>query len=270
LRRAGAAIDNAAMNFWRALLVILALLPAAAVAQPSATGVILMHGKWGAPDKGIQQLELDLRGAGFVVVSREMPWSDRRAYDASFDEVMAQLEAEVAKLRAQGVRKVVVGGQSFGANIALAYGARHPDIAGVIVVSPGHTPERFARNPQVGESVAKARALLAAGKGETFANFHDVNQGRTREVSAKPAVYLSYFDPGGPAVMPRNAARLAPNVALLWVVGTKDKMYQAGTAYAFDRAPKNPYSRYQTVEADHFNAPSVARRIIVDWVKGLP
>ena len=110
------------MKVFRALLVVLvlSLLSAAAWAQPSATGVILMHGKWGTPDKGIQPIELELRGAGFRVVSPEMPWSDRRAYDASFDDVMAQLDGEVAKLRAAGARKIVIGGQSFGANIALA------------------------------------------------------------------------------------------------------------------------------------------------------
>ena len=265
-----AAFDNAAMKFFRALLVALALLPAAAWAQPSATGVVLMHGKWGTPDKGIQPAELELRGAGFLVVSSEMPWSDRRAYDASFDEAMAQIDGEVAKLRAQGARKIVVGGQSFGANMALAYAARHPDVAGVIALAPGHSPERFAGNPRMAESLAKAKSLLAAGKGGTFANFNDVNQGKTREVSAKPAVYISYFDPAGPAVMPRSAAMMSPNTALLMIVGTRDPMYSAGPGSIFDRAPKNPYSRYQTVDADHVGTPAAARRIVLDWVKGLP
>jgi pimeloyl-ACP methyl ester carboxylesterase len=270
LRRAVAAFDNAAMTFWRVLLVVVALLPGAAMAQPSATGVILMHGKWGTPDRGIQPVELELRGAGFVVVSREMPWSDRRAYDAGFDDVMAQLTAEVAKLRAGGARKIVIGGHSLGANMALAYAARHPDVAGVVMLAPGHTPERFARNPEIAKSLEKAQSLLAAGKGGTFANFADVNQGRTREISAKPAVYISYFDPNGPAVMPRNATMLSPNTALLVVVGTRDNMYAAGTAYLFDRAPRNAYSRYQTVDADHIGTPAAARRIVADWVKGLP
>jgi hypothetical protein len=131
-------------------------------------------------------------------------------------------------------------------------------------------PERFARNPQMAESLAKARSLLAGGKGGTFSNFRDINQGRTREVSAKPAVYISYFDPEGPAVMPRNAAMLSPNTALLVVVGTKDPIYAAGTGYIFDRAPKNPYSRFQNVDADHVGTPAAARRIVLDWVKGLP
>ena len=192
------------------------------------------------------------------------------AYDAGFDETMAQLDGEVAKLRAAGARKIVIGGQSFGANMALAYAARHPDVSGVMALAPGHSPDRFANNPRMVESLGKARSLLAAGKGGTFANFNDVNQGRTREVSAKPAVYLSYFDPAGPAVMPRNAAMLSPKVPLLVVVGTKDPIYSAGTSYIFDRAPKNPYSRFQNVDADHFGTPAAARRIVVDWVKGLP
>lgn len=258
------------MKIWRALLVALFLLPVAAWAQPSATGVVLMHGKWGTPDKGIQPVELDLRGAGFLVVVPEMPWSDRRAYDAGFDEAMAQIDAEVAKLRARGARKIVIGGQSFGANMALAYAARHPEVAGVIAMAPGHTPERFARNPEIAKSLDKAQSLLASGKGGTFSNFNDINQGKTREVSAKPAVYISYFDPAGPAVMPANAAKLSPQTALLVVVGTKDNMYAAGTGYIFDRAPRNPYSAYKTVEADHFGTPSVARRLVLDWVKGLP
>jgi pimeloyl-ACP methyl ester carboxylesterase len=270
LRVGDAAFDNAAMKIFRALLVALALLPAAAAAQPSATGVVLMHGKWGTPDKGIQPVELELRGAGFLVVSQEMPWSDRRAYDASFDEAMAQIDGEVAKLKAQGARKIVVGGQSFGANMALAYAARHPDVNGVMALAPGHSPERFANNPRMVESLGKAKSLLAAGKGGSFANFNDVNQGRTREVSAKPAVYLSYFDPAGPAVMPNNAAMLSPNMPLLVVVGTRDPIYSAGTSYIFDRAPRNPYSAFRNVEADHFGTPAAARRIVVEWVKGLP
>jgi hypothetical protein len=57
----------ALMKIWRVLLLALVVLPAAAWAQPSATGVILMHGKWGTPDKGVQPIELELRGAGFTV-----------------------------------------------------------------------------------------------------------------------------------------------------------------------------------------------------------
>src|SRR5262249_3824672 len=111
--------------------------------------------------------------------------------------------------------------------------------------------------------------MLSSGRGNSYANFEDINQGRTREVSAKPAVFLSYFSPEGGAVMPINAAKLSPHTALLWVVGTRDPAYSEGTGYAFDRAPKNPQNVYKVVESDHFSAPSVSRQIVVDWLKSL-
>ena len=253
-----------------ALLAALLLLPFAASAEAPAVGVVLMHGKWGTPQGPIQATELALKGAGAAVISREMPWSDRRAYDAGFDQVMGALEADVARLRAAGARKIVVGGQSFGANMALAYGARHPDLDGVLMLSPGHAPERFGRIPGISESLAKARQLVATGNTGSYVNFQDVNQGRMRQVSAYPAGYLDYFDPAGPAVMPLNAARLSPTTALLVVVGTKDPIFAEGSAYVFDRARRHPYSAFRTLEADHFNTPVESRRIVVDWVKGLP
>jgi pimeloyl-ACP methyl ester carboxylesterase len=257
------------IRLWRILAgALLSLVANVAAAQQ--VGVILMHGKWGTPNQGIAPVASELRSAGFLVESPEMAWSDKRAYDTNFDQVMAVLEGEVAKLRAAGAAKIVLGGQSFGANIALGYGARHADAAGIIALSPGHTPERFGPGSGIPESVAKARAMLAAGRGGEYANFEDTNQGRHREVSARPGDYLSFFDPKGPCVMPENAARLSPRTALLWVVGTEDPMFREGRGYAFDRAPTNPHSAFHTVQAGHFDAPSAARSIVLEWVRGLP
>ena len=245
----------------------MALLPTRAFAQQ--VGVVLMHGKWGAPQGPTQSLELAMRGAGIHVIAREMAWSGRRAYDESLDQVMGEIDKEVAELKSGGAQRIVVGGQSFGANMALAYGARHPELDGVLAISPGHTPERFMHIPEMAKSLDKARSLIAAGKGEQVANFDDINQGRSRQVSAKPSIYLSFFDPGGDAVMSVSAARLSPHTALLIVVGTHDPMYEAGPGAIFDHAPKNPHSAYKVVESDHFGAPDAARPIVLDWIKGL-
>jgi len=255
------------MNFLRLLAIVAALVIAAPV--HAQVGVVLLHGKWGTPHGPTQPLEMAMRAAGFHVIARDMAWSDTRAYDEDLDASMAEIDRQVAELRAAGATRIVVAGQSLGGNMALAYGARHPELDGLVVVSPGHTPERSFRNPRLAESLKKAEAMIAAGKVDSYANFDDLNQGREREVSAKPGVYLSYFDPQGGAVMPRNAAKLSPHTALLWVVGTHDQMYPEGTGYAFDRAPRNPQSAYRTVEADHFGAPSAAREIVVDWLKSL-
>ena len=159
---------------------------------------------------------------------------------------MAELEAEVARLRAAGAAKIVVGGQSFGANMALVYGARHPEVDGIVALAPGHFPERFVHNPEIVQSVDKARSLIAAGKGQQTANFDDVNQGRSRQVSAKPAVYLSFFDPQGGAIMSRNAARLAPHTAFLCIVGAHDQGNATSEGAIFHQAPKNPQDRKST------------------------
>src|SRR5476649_1397969 len=156
---------------------ILACAPAGVSAAAPDIGIVLMHGKWGGPDRFINSVELELRGAGFRVVSKEMPWSDRRAYDAGWDDAMAQIDGEVAALKAEGVRRIVVGGLSMGANAALGYGARHPEVSGVIALAPGHAPERSAKRPEMAASLAKARSEIAAGRDGQYANYSDINQG---------------------------------------------------------------------------------------------
>jgi pimeloyl-ACP methyl ester carboxylesterase len=93
-------------------------------------------------------------------------------------------------------------------------------------------------------------------------------QGIPTFATASPAVYLSMFDPDGPAVIPRNAAALN-GVPFLWVVGQSDPILARGRDYAFSRAPSNPKSRYVEVPAGHLTAPQVARSQVVEWLKSL-
>ncbi|HEX5507388.1 MAG TPA: hypothetical protein VFX37_02690, partial [Pseudolabrys sp.] len=171
-------------------------------------GVVLMHGKHGRPGGPIGGVAAALRSAGATVVMPEMPWSRARMYDASYGQAMAQIDAAVKRLRAEGKRKIAIGGMSFGANAAIGYARRHGDIAAVLALSPGHTPESPIFQNAVRESVAKAKQLLAGGKGDLQTNFTDLNQGARFQVSATPKVYLSYFDPHGPASMTANAAAM--------------------------------------------------------------
>ena len=84
--------------------------------------------------------------------------------------------------------------------------------------------------------------------------------------------YLSWFDPDGPAVIPKNAAAIgaAPHpVPLLWVVGKLDPIDRRGPEYAFDAAAKNPKSKYIEVFAGHLTTPLVARKQVVAWINSL-
>ncbi|MFA6019347.1 MAG: alpha/beta fold hydrolase [Rhodospirillales bacterium] len=200
----------------RILTVVLAVVwtflvpPAAFAAGP--VGVILMHGKWGSPDYNIVQLADKLNAAGFLVERPLMPWSRKRDYDADYTQAMEEIDAVAERLRKRGATQIAVGGHSFGANVALGYAATRPDVAAILALAPGHVPELFAS--RLTESIAKARNLVEQGRGEETANFDDINQGKTKIITPKARVYLSYFDPDGPAVMPRNAAAIKKTHAL--------------------------------------------------------
>jgi pimeloyl-ACP methyl ester carboxylesterase len=229
-------------------------------------GVVVMHGKGGAPGGLTGALEAALRTSGASVVAPLMPWHGSRGrpqgYLESHEQALGKIDRWVAELRSLGASSIVVAGQSFGANMALAYAARRGQgLAGVIVMAPGHTPElpKFMRLVQPG--VAKARELVASGRGDTVVALPDINQGETFQVRAKPAAYLSYFDPDGPAVM--------PSLPLLWVIGRSDPLFPRGESYAYARAPKNARSKYVVVEASHRDTPTAARQAVIDWLKGL-
>ncbi|HWR05070.1 MAG TPA: alpha/beta fold hydrolase, partial [Humidesulfovibrio sp.] len=238
-------------------------------AEGGRIGVVLLHGKYGAPDRHISGLAASLREAGHLVATPEMPWSKRRAYNAGFLEALAEVDRAVLELRAKGATAVVVGGHSLGGNAALAYAARYPGVAGVLCLAAAHTPDIGRQLEVSAASVIKARELVAAGKGDTRASFTDLNMGKPHEMIISAADYLSYYDPEGPAVMPRSAALLKAPVPILWVAGSRDPLSRPGPGYAFERAPAHPLSRYVVVEADHLDTPEASTALALEWLKVL-
>jgi dienelactone hydrolase len=209
-----------------------------------------------------------LQAAGAKVVMPQMPWARARMYDAGYEQAMAEIDRAVAQLKAQGASRIVVAGQSFGANAAIGYAARRGGVAAVVALAAGHTPERPFFASHTASGVAKAKQLVADGKGDLPDSFPDMNQGKTFNVRATAKVYLSYFDPGGPAVIPKNAAAMK-TVPFLWVIGSDDSLVTAGADYAFNKAPKHPKSKYLVVTAGHANTPDVAKAEVVAWLKSL-
>jgi pimeloyl-ACP methyl ester carboxylesterase len=231
------------------------------------TGVVFLHGKsvWaGAFDGGIPAA---LEAEGAVAVSPEMPWSLWRIYGATYEEALQEIDTAVAGLKARGAIRIVIIGHSLGANAAIGYAARRHGVAAVVALSPGHLPETAEMRTRTAQAIAQARALLAAGE-KSRRIWPDRIQGIPTFATASPAVYLSMFDPDGPAVIPKNAAALH-GVPLLWVVGDSDPIFARGRDYAFSRAPKNPKSRYIEVSAGHLTAPLTARAQVIEWVKSL-
>jgi hypothetical protein len=107
--------------------------------------------------------------------------------------------------------------------------------------------------------------MVAAGKGKEKQAFSDLNQGQVLEVTATAEVYLSWFDPDGPAVMPRSAASIKTPTPLLFIVGSGDRTAPAKD-YIFDKAPAHAKSKFVTVTADHFTVPTAAIEEVVTWL----
>ena len=250
------------------LSLMTALIAHAAPAAGDDLGVVLLHGKGGSPSGHVRELASTLQSQGHLVSTPTMPWAQHRIYDASFEEAMQEIDRAVQSLRARGTKFVVVAGHSLGANAALGYAASRDGAHAIIALAPAHTPELPAFVKRVGQDVRRARDLVATGKGKEQHRFSDVNQGRALEVTATPEAYLSWFDPDGPAVMPRSAAAFKAPLPLLLVVGSHDRTAQ-GKDYIFDKAPTHPKSRFVTVPADHFAVPSAASKEIVGWLGSL-
>jgi hypothetical protein len=124
----------------------------------------------------------------------------------------------------------------------------------------------------VSDAVARAKQLVAAGQGNLPQSFPDMAQSIPLPATASPIVYLSMFDPDGPAVIPKNAAVMgaaAAPVPLLWAVGKLDPIDSRGPEYAFNAAAKNPKSKYIEVFAGHLTTPLVAHRQVVEWINSL-
>jgi len=251
--------------------ILIALAPAAHAQGGSLQGygVVLLHGKLFWPGAFVGGLIAALRAEGAQVATPEMPWSRVRMYDATYEQAMREIDTAVAGLKAQGATKIVVAGHSMGANAAIGYAARHGGgLTAVMAFSPGHLPETAEMREYTRDAIARAKALVAAGKGEEPARFPDRAQGWPYYVTATPEAYLSLFDPDGPAAMPKNAAAM-PAVPFLWLVGRSDPIHSRGPGYAYERAAKHPLSRYLEVDAGHIGAPNAAQNEIVAWLKSL-
>lgn len=213
------------------------------------TTVILIHGKAGGQGP-LQPLAAALKAEGANVVLPRMSWvSGYRTYEQTLGEVQAAVQ------RARGGR-VVLMGHSLGANISMGYAARVGGVAAVVALAPGHRPDFIAS--QTEDSLARAKAMVAAGRGQEKARFLDFNQGRTFPVTTTADAYVGFFDPSGPAASAAQGSGVGAPV--LWVIGTSDR------AAMNDRAP---YSRGTRIEvaAGHQDTPRVAVRQVIDWLR---
>lgn len=255
---------------WMVLASAIALAPAWLLAQTAVPtiGVVVMHGKGGAPTKHVADLASQLQAQGYRVVNLDMPWSGRREYDVDVAAAEAEVEAAMASLRKAGAQKVFVAGHSQGGVFALYFGTKHA-VDGIVAIAPGGNTGNSIFREKLGEAVEQARQQLASGKGQEKQRFLDYESARgTFPVLTTAQSYLSWFDPEGAMNQAKALQALPATVPVLWIAPTGDypgllKVKQQ----MVDTLPKNPQTRVVEPTTSHLGAPSAAAQSIVDWTR---
>ena len=200
-----------------------------------------------------------------------MPWSGTRLYDVSYGTGLAELQAMVAQLRAAGAQRVVVGGESFGANGALAYQARYGDADALFLLAPGHSPQGWYADGRIKADVDRASALYQEGKGQERIGFIDPNEPQPRMMTATVETYLSFFAPRSRANMHLSAqaiGRRGKAVPVLLVNSARETPTH-GRAFIWNALPAHPKSVYIESPLGHFEAAEGARSDVMNFLASL-
>lgn len=248
-------------------MIFAAIVPPAA-AQSPGIGVVIMHGKGGAPTKHVADLAASLEGKGYLVANLDMPWSGQRDYDANVAAAEQQVASALDSLRARGAAKLFVVGHSQGGLFALYFGGKHP-VDGIVAIAPGGNVGSTVFREKLGAAVAQARQLVAAGKGDEKARFLDFESSRgTYPIAATPANYLAWFDPDGAMNQVIAIKNMNPKAPVLFIAPKGDypglqKIKQS----MFDALPRHPLTRLYEPDATHLGAPSASFDEILRWTR---
>ena len=236
-------------------------------------GVLMLHGKSpGHPrDPNFSPLKTRFEQEGWKVLLPDMPWSRSRYLEGNWDGAMAEIAAHVQTLRSQGATRIVLVGHSMGVPAAISHAARGGDAQALVLLAPGHVPQTYYTAPSlqvVRESIDKARALVAAGQGDTPERFYDINQRRQQPVVATARNFLSYFDPASDAEMSITAGKIPASTPVMTVVGENDPLFSRLRGYMADKLPANPKTQYLEVGGGHLDTARLAGEDVVKWIKG--
>lgn len=254
-------------------LILLLTLAASLISFPiqakvpsTEIGVVVMHGKGGNPGKYVNELAQALESEGFQVANLEMPWSGSRHYDVDMNSAANEISAALDAMRAKGVRKVFVAGHSQGGLFALYYGGQHM-VDGLIPIAPGGQVDAQVFLNALGPSVAEARSMVEAGRGDEKASFRDYEGSRgTNAVTTTASIYLNWFDPNG-AHTTRVFKNVKPGIPVLYVGPKRDYPGLIASKQAnFGALPPHPLTRLYEPNSDHLGAPTAAAGEIIQWI----
>lgn len=256
-------------RYWMAgaLALALTVLPPVQAQEAGRIGVVVMHGKGGKPEGLVAELASSLAGRGMQVRNLEMPWSGRRNYDAAPEAAEAEVARALEELRRAGAQRLFLVGHSQGGLYGLHLGARL-SLAGVVAVAPGGNVAASIYEQQIGAHRARARELVAAGRGAEVQAFADYEGSKgTNEVRTRADVYWAWFDPAGVMNQERALRALPAQLPVLYVAPTGDyPALRRVNPGLFALLPSQPLTRYLQPDTNHARAPTYAREAIADWL----
>ena len=234
-------------------------------------GIVFMHGEAGAPGRVIVGLTDALEKAGYLVSRPDMCWSARRSYEAQLHRLPEhgrRLDHQAQEPRGDRDRRRRVRSWR-----QCGHRLRRPPsrLARDHRRRAGARRGKVAARPDIADSIARARALVAAGKGDDEGDFADVNIGPSglfsAEIATTPAIYLSFFGPNSEASIAGNVAKVS--APLLWVAASDDATEDGGQREVFARAPANAQNRFVTVGGGPLGASNAAKADVLAWLKTL-
>jgi hypothetical protein len=120
----------------------------------------------------------------------------------------------------------------------------------------------------LGESLRRARELVAAGKGSERQRFLDYEGARgTSPVITTSANYVTWFEPEGTMNQMRAIRALDAKTPVLFIVPTNDTPALLRVKRTmFDALPRNPLTKLYEPEGTHLRAPTASREEIARWI----
>ena len=244
--------------------------PALAETPALKIGIVVMHGKGGAPSKIVADLASGLAQQGYLVSNLDMPWSGHRQYDVPVSVAESEVETALSGLRKQGAQKVFVAGHSQGGVFALYFGTKHT-VDGIIAIAPGGSSNSMIFREKLGPSVDKARKLIADDQGEVRVSLTDFEGSKgSFPVITTPLAYLSWFDPEGAMNQTKSVQNMNPTTPVLFIAPSNDypgllKMKQK----MFDALPKPTGTKLYEPNSSHLDAPTASTQEIITWTSSI-
>jgi len=234
--------------------------------EPHSTGVLLVHGKGGTPSSTWESFQSSLEKEGFVVISKEMPWSKGRYLDKTYEASIEEIHGYLQELHTKNLKHIVLIGHSLGANVAIAYASVYP-LDALVSIAPGHNPIRTAAYFK--SSVELAKRMMDEGKGNMAASFADTSANKQFMKEMRADIYYSFFSPTGLGAMSLRAALLPQSLPVLYLAGKDDPLTSKNGTDTFDAMPKMPQSHYRIIEGDHKSVINASQTEVIAWLKAL-